>query len=124
MIKNLDWDLLRIFLAAARASNLRGASDTLAVNHATVRRGISKLETTLGTRLFERSSDGLALTQPGEELIPHAEEIELQTLQIARKIVGLDDKPMGRLPVSMPPSLAAGFLAPILSSFSQKFPDI
>lgn len=122
--RELDWDTLRVFLAASRASSLRGASDQLGVNHATISRAILGLEKTLGTRLFERSSDGLTLTQPGEILMVHAEEIERQTLQISRKISGLDGEPSGLVRVSMPPALTQGFLTPLLTSFSKKYPEI
>ena len=122
--RELDWDSLRVFLAASRASSLRGASEKLGVNHATISRAILRLEQSLGTRLFERSSDGLALTEPGETLMIHAEEIERQTLQISRKISGLDGEPTGLVRVSMPPALTQGFLTPLLVSFSKKYPEI
>ena len=57
----MDWDQLRIFLAATRAGSLRGASEQLGVNHATVNRAIRALEATLNTRLFDRSAEGLSL---------------------------------------------------------------
>lgn len=123
-MKHLDWDQLRVFLAAHRAGSLRGASENLNVNHATVNRAIRGLEETLGTRIFDRSTGGLTLTQPGEELIEHAEAMEQQTLQISRKLAGLDTEPSGTVRVSIPPSLAHGFIAPILASFTAAYPDI
>lgn len=124
MDRKLDWDALRIFLVASRAGSLRRASEQLGVNHATIRRAIQGLEDALGTRVFERSSSGLALTQPGETLITHAEEMESQTAQISRKLLGLDTRPTGRVRVSIPPSLTTTFLAPILAGFTKAHPDI
>lgn len=124
MAPKLDWDQLRVFLAAKRAGSLRGASDQLGVNHATVNRAIQGLELALETRVFDRSAGGLTLTQPGELLVPHAEEIERQTLHIGRKISGLDTRPSGTVRVSLPPSFAQAFLAPILAGFGETFPDI
>ncbi|KAJ55104.1 hypothetical protein ACMU_15220 [Actibacterium mucosum KCTC 23349] len=119
-----DWDRIRIFLEAMRAGSLRGASEKLGVNHATINRAISRLEETYGTRLFDRSAGGLSLTQPGEALVEHAEEMEAQAFQIARKISGLDSHPSGVVRVSISPSLAHRFFAPILAGFSEAFPDI
>lgn len=124
MAARLDWDQLRIFLAAARAGSLRGASEDLGVNHATVNRAVRRLEETLGTRVFDRSAGGLTLTQPGELLIPYSEEIERQTHKIERGLTGLDTTPSGTVRVSMPPSFAQGFFAPVLHGFSAEFPDI
>lgn len=124
MTAQLDWDHLRVFLAALRAGSLRGASEDLGVNHATVNRAIRGLEDSLGTRVFDRSTGGLSLTQPGELLIAQAEEVERQTQIIARKLTGLDATPSGLIRVSIPPSLAQGFLSPILAGFSEAYPDI
>lgn len=124
MSKHLDWDHLRVFLAAHRAGSLRAASDTLNVNHATIRRALAGLEDALGTRVFDRGAGGLSLTHPGEELLAHAEEMERQATRLTRKISGLDAKPSGSIRVSLPPSFAQGFFAPILASFSNAFPDI
>lgn len=124
MVEIRDWDKFRIFLAVQRAGSLRAASDQLGVNHATIRRAIQGLEENLGTRIFERSSGGMALTQPGEVLVSHAEEMERQTKRISRKLAGLDSDPSGTISVSLPPSFAHGFLAKILTSFSKEYPNI
>jgi len=38
------WDEVRMFLAVAEGGTVRAAADTLAVNHATIIRGIGRLE--------------------------------------------------------------------------------
>ncbi|MEO0912060.1 MAG: LysR family transcriptional regulator [Pseudomonadota bacterium] len=124
MSQILDWDHLRVFLAAHRAGSLRGASEALHVNHATIRRALAGLEEALGTRVFDRGASGLSLTHPGEELLAHAEEMERQATRLTRKLSGLDAKPSGTIRLSLPPSFAQGFLAPILASFSEAYPDI
>ena len=124
MSAEMNWDQLRIFLAAQRAGSLRGASDALGVNHATIKRGVEALEKSLGTRLFDRSSSGLSLTQPGEVLVQHALEMERQTEQIARRLSGLDSKPDGLIRISIPPAFTTKFLAPLLAGFSRAYPDI
>lgn len=120
----MNWDNLRVFLACARAGSLRRASEVLGVNHATINRGLSALEARLGTRLFDRSVSGLVLTQPGEQLVAHAEAMERQTVDIGRELAGIDARPSGIVRVSMPPALSQGFLAPILAGFGGAFPEI
>ena len=122
--QSLDWDLLRVVLAVQRTGSLRAAAETLGVNHATVARAVDAAETALGTRLFDRSKQGLSLTQTGQTLVPHAEDIEANVLDIQRKITGLDATPSGEVRVSMPPAFAQGFFIPILSAFSEAYPDI
>lgn len=45
---NVDWDLLRVFLALMRANTLREAAAALGTSHPTVRRKLHALETQLG----------------------------------------------------------------------------
>ena len=120
----LDWDTLRIFLAAYRKGSLRAAAEDLGNGHATVRRAIERLEATLGTLLFERSGQGLQLTASGEVLLDNAEAIENQTIEIERRLYGLDDIPKGQINVSIPPSFAGAFFAPFLAKFSLAYPEI
>ena len=124
MLMNLDWDTLRIFLAAYRAGSLRAAAETLNNGHATVRRAIERLEDEIETRVFERSGQGLQLTPSGEMLLEHAEQMERQTLDIERRIYGLDNVPRGRIAVSIPPSFAGAFFAPYLAEFALAYPEI
>ncbi|MDP1669376.1 LysR family transcriptional regulator [Phaeovulum sp.] len=119
-----DWDGLRIFLACARKTSLRAAAEELRVNHATINRAISGLEQALGTRVFERSVAGLTLTQPGETLLRHAEEMERQAHLVGIKLAGLDAQPSGVIRVSLPTSLTTTFIAPILAGFTESFPEI
>lgn len=73
---SFSWDDLKYFLAASRTGSIRGAAESIQVNHTTLARRISVLEDRIGSRLFDRSTQGLALTQLGEELLPYALKVE------------------------------------------------
>ncbi|MEP2121209.1 MAG: LysR family transcriptional regulator [Bauldia litoralis] len=120
----MDWDDLRVFLAVARAGSLRNAAARLKVNHATVSRAIQRIEERLETRLFDRSPGGLALSAPGDLLLPHAERMEQQVYDLSRKVASVDSRPSGTVRVSLPPFMAQGFIAPIVARFARAFPDI
>ncbi|MEP1934210.1 MAG: LysR family transcriptional regulator [Roseibium sp.] len=124
MKNNVDWDHLRIFLAAERGGSFRKAAEKLGVNHGTVHRAIKSLETTLGARVFDRTASGLKLTQSGETLLPPAEEMELQVDAAARKLTGLDLTPSGNIRFSLPPAFSHGLLTDILAGFQEGYPDI
>jgi DNA-binding transcriptional LysR family regulator len=53
---DLDWDLLRVFLAVMRTRTLRQAGARLGVSHPTIRRRLDPLEASLGLTLFERDA--------------------------------------------------------------------
>jgi DNA-binding transcriptional LysR family regulator len=124
MNMSFDWDHLRIFLTTMRSGSFRGAAELLGVNHGTVQRAISSLESDLGTRVFDRTTGGLRLTQPGEALIEHAEEMERQADTVSRKLTGLDQVPSGVVRLSLPPALSHGLLTDLLDGFSELYPDI
>ena len=82
---SLNWDDLKYFLAVARSGTLRGGADSIEVNHTTLTRRLSVMEERVGSRLFDRSKQGLVLTQLGEELLPHAQRVEEEMAAAAAK---------------------------------------
>ena len=121
---SLNWDDLKFFLAVARTGTLRGAAESIEVNHTTLTRRLSVMEDRVGTRLFDRSKSGLALTQLGEELMPHAERVEAEMAAVSRAIVGRDAQPTGTVHVTLPHGLAITSLMDDFTAFAALYPDI
>lgn len=121
---SLNWDDLKYFLAVARTGTLRGGADSIRVNHSTLTRRLSVMEDRVGSRLFDRSKQGLVLTQLGEDLLPHAEQVEAEMTAAARVIVGRDAEPSGTVYVTMPHGLAMTSIMDDLSAFSARYPEI
>ena len=71
----LDWDSLRYFLEVARTQRA-SAARKLGVEHTTVSRRIRALEAELDTLLFEVARRGFVLTEDGQRLFVHAEQME------------------------------------------------
>lgn len=121
---SLNWDDLKYFLAVARTGTLRGGADSIRVNHSTLTRRLTVMEDRVGSRLFDRSKQGLVLTQLGEDLLPHAEQVEAEMTAAARVIVGRDAEPSGTVYVTMPHGLAMTSIMDDLSAFSARYPEI
>lgn len=121
---SINWNDLNTFLAVARTHSLRGAARLIKVNHATVKRRLSMLELSLGTRLFDRTPDGFMLSQAGETLLESAENMEKEMMSAHRKISGSDTKPTGTVRLSMPPAMLNSFLAKEIANFIKLYPDI
>ena len=64
----LDWNLIRTFVAVVDGGSLAAAARQLGFAHPTVARHIQTLEQNLGVSLFERSSAGLAINEVGSQL--------------------------------------------------------
>ncbi len=123
-MKRVDWNDLQYFLAVARTNRLTAAARQLGVNHSTVDRRISALESSLGTRLFDRLPSGYQLSQRGEDLLPFAEQIETQWLAAAQEIAGGDVQISGNVRIGAPDGLGTYFLAPRLAHLSTELPAL
>lgn len=118
------WDDLLVFLAAAREGGASGAARALKIHHATVSRRISNLERQLGTRLFERSTQGMAMTAEGEMLLAHALNIEGEVDAIRRTIAGRDRRLEGTVTISTVDDLALSVMPELVRRFRAAHPSV
>ena len=71
----MELRVLKYFLMVAREENITKAADYLHVTQPTLSRQIADLEYELGTKLFERKSHKIQLTQEGFLLKRYAQEM-------------------------------------------------
>ena len=120
MIENPPLNALAAFEAAARLGSFTRAGEELCVTQAAVSQHIRHLEEYLGVPLFLRRSPGIRLTPDGERYF-HAVTGALETLR--RESAALR-RGSGQLAVVAEASFANRWLAPRLSRFCGRFPDI
>lgn len=119
-----NWDDLKFVLAVARAGGLSGAARKLGVNHSTVSRRLSALETALGTRLFERLPGGLVPTTAGTEAVEAARKIETELFALDTRITAQDAELEGPLRVTAAQLIFQVQLAEIIARFAERHPQI
>ena len=119
-----EWGDLEMFLATARGGTLAAAAKQLRVDSATVLRRMGKLENAAGTRLFNRSPRGYALTEAGQDLFHHAQGMEAQALAAWRKVGARDERPIGVVRVATVDDLAVHLLPELVASFREEHPNI
>ncbi|WP_255423859.1 LysR family transcriptional regulator [Xanthomonas sp. SI] len=119
-----DWENFRHFLAVARAGTLSGAARALHVDHATVSRRLTALETELQAVLVERLPRCCRLTPMGVHLYEHAKTMETAAFA-AERLVRADHTPLsGTVTLSAPPVLVTHLLAQRLPDFRNDYPGI
>jgi len=121
---NIDMDEIRAFILLSESGSFRATADKLGLSGSALSRQISRLEQRTGTRLFDRDTRNVALTQQGrvfrhlaERMLGTAENAlsEFDSYLAARR---------GRLTIAGLPSVTAGLLPPLISSFMDAHPDI
>ena len=119
----MNWDDIRIFLAVARSGQILGAARALNLNHATVARRLTALETALGSTLFTRHTNGSDLSPSGERFLVHAEAMESAMLA-ASESAGADRMIDGTVRVGAPDGFGVAFLAPRLGELTERHPGL
>jgi DNA-binding transcriptional LysR family regulator len=119
----LSWDDVRYFLELARQGKLTTAARVLGVEHSTVARRVTALETQLGLRLFDRLPKSWILTTEGEGLLDYARGIEDGALAFSRAGAGYGTL-RGTVRISAPPVFASHVIVPHLARLRQRWPDI
>jgi DNA-binding transcriptional LysR family regulator len=122
MLRNLDTDLLRSFLAVAEANSFTKASELLFRTQAAVSLQIKRLEDQLGKPILIRGRRGLSLTREGELLIDYARRI----LRLNDEVFANLDLPRlsGYVRVGAPDDYAMILLPEVLIMFGKAYPDV
>jgi DNA-binding transcriptional LysR family regulator len=108
----IDRYQLRYFLAVVDHGNFTRAAAACNVSQPTLSVGIAKLEESLGSRLFQRNSQRVRLTQGGARFLVHARRIESEFNLAAHVLTDTSDDPMVRVGVlrSLPGAMLAGII--------------
>ncbi|WP_262186020.1 LysR family transcriptional regulator [Serratia fonticola] len=120
----LDWNDLRFFLGVARTRSLTKTATALKTSQSTVARRIGAMEDSLHTRLFVHQQTGYFLTDAGQDVLKHAEEVEEKVLLLESHLSGLDLRPAGTVRLATAATLASHLIIPALPRFIARFPDI
>lgn len=119
----LDWNDLRYLLAIARAGTLAGAARSLGVEHTTVGRRLTALETGLSARLFLRGPEGFVPTAACQAILPLAQQVADQVDAIERRVAGDDEKVEGTVRLTTSEALS-GYLVRQFGGLYQKHPRL
>jgi DNA-binding transcriptional LysR family regulator len=122
--RSMDWDHARIFLAVARAGKFLAAGRALGLDHATVGRRVGALERELGARLFERRTNGCALTAAGERFLAVAERVETEMLRAQAELGAAGVDMAGAVRIGAPDGFGTLFLAPRLGRLVEANPGL
>ncbi|BCG01594.1 transcriptional regulator (plasmid) [Paraburkholderia sp. PGU19] len=113
------------FMAVATEGSFASAGDRLGVGRSSVCRSVQKLEMQLGTRLFQRTTRSTRLTLEGERFFQNCNQGVTQIVEAMSDLRDLrQGPPRGLLRISSTVGFGRKVVAPLLSRFSERYPDI
>lgn len=115
---------MSILVSAAEAGSLSAAARRLGMPLATVSRKVSDLEAHLKTRLLNRSSRMLALTDAGRSYVAACKRILEEVGEAERAASGEYSAPKGELIITAPIIFGRLYVLPIVVEFLKAFPEI
>lgn len=120
----IDWSLLRSFLAVAEAGSMSRGAQTLGSSQPTLSRQMAALEQHLGQALFERTTRGLALTAAARALLPAARRMRESAAELALAAAGQQQSVAGTVRLTASEIVSAYLLPDVVVNMRQAHPEI
>ncbi len=112
------------FKTLVSEGSFTSAADMLKTSSASVSRQLKDLESQLGTRLLNRTTRTLSLTQSGKVFFESCCRILEEVRTTESLIHDLSAKPVGILKLTSTPAFANKVLMKAIAEFNRSFPDI
>ncbi len=112
------------FARVVDAGNFSVAARQLGSTPSTVSRQIKRLEEALGTRLLERSTRSVRVTDSGAQVYRYCRDMvgaASGAVDVAGQMVG---EPRGRVSISAPIAFARSVIHPLIPGFLRSLPDV
>ncbi|KGQ69594.1 hypothetical protein OA57_10925 [Chelonobacter oris] len=123
-MERIDLNDMRFFVATVQAGSLSRAAEQLHLPKSRLSRRLTELETALGSKLIDRSRNGVRLNELGEPFYRHA----VMMLECADNAVGSVAQslgtPRGLLRISVSSEVLRLGLTPHLAQYLRCYPDV
>ncbi|MGB9097579.1 LysR substrate-binding domain-containing protein [Erwinia sp.] len=115
---------LEVVMAVARRGSFRAASRELGMSATAVSSAVAGLEARLETRLFNRTTRSVALTEAGVRYLDRIGPALNEIRQASEEIGSHANEPAGTLRLNVPVEVASLFFNAILKSYLQQYPQM
>ncbi len=123
-MNEIDWNLIRSFVAVAETGSLSAAARRLAASQPTLGRHIAELEQALGVTLFRRGRQGYVLTEAGSLLFERGRAVHEEATAFSRMALGSVEAIEGTVRIAASEIVAACVLPDMLARLGVEEPGI
>ncbi|MET0987614.1 MAG: LysR family transcriptional regulator [Steroidobacteraceae bacterium] len=124
MSSSLDLSALTALAHLVRERNFTGVARRMGITPSAVSKAIARLEQEVGAKLVTRNSRSMALTPEGIIFHARCHELLVAVEEAKRALCDQSTQPSGRLRVSLPEGFGRVVIAPRLSEFASRHPQI
>ncbi|MBS0392530.1 MAG: LysR family transcriptional regulator [Proteobacteria bacterium] len=121
---NVTLRQLSAFVAVAETGSFTLAAERLFITQSALSGLIKELESSLGLRLFDRSTRRLRLSDTGRELYPQIEKILHDLDGVVSEVGNLKALQRGKVRVAVPQLLACTLLPELMAEFRAQHPGV
>lgn len=115
---------LAFFCLLIKQGSLVATARELNLTPPAVSRRLTQMEERLGVRLLNRTTRRISLTNEGEIYFENASRILKEIEEMEQQVARSRTTPKGLLRVNAPFGFGRTYIAPAISDFARKFPDI
>ena len=108
----------------AKAGSFAGGARELGISRAMATKHIMQLEGSLGTRLFNRTTRSLSLTDVGGSYLERCQQVLLDVEEMEAAVTHLQTEPRGVLKISAPPVIGGTHIAFAIAEFLKIHTDL
>ncbi|MEL6114929.1 LysR family transcriptional regulator [Photobacterium sp. SP02] len=124
MRDNDVFSAIPVFVTVVECGSFSAAAERLGITKSAVSKRINHLEAKLGTRLLNRTTRSLSLTDAGEQYFESARAAYQLAREAEDKLGHLQGNPSGLLKVTVPMTFGRLHISPLIPEFLQRYPDI
>lgn len=115
---------MRVLVRVVEAGSFTSAAHQLNTTTAYASRAVSDLEAHLRTRLLNRTTRRIALTEAGERYLRRCEEILAYVAQAEAEAGDSSAHPAGKLKVHAMTGIGQHCVVPVVGRYQQQYPDV
>ncbi|MEI6706177.1 MAG: LysR family transcriptional regulator [Methylococcales bacterium] len=115
---------MSVFVRVAKAGSFAAGASEMGISRAMATKHIMQLEGSLGTRLFNRTTRSLNLTDVGASYLERCQQVLLDIDEMEAAVTHLQTEPRGVLKISAPPVIGATHITRAVAEFLKIHPDL